>query len=235
MIEALYQTLEKVGYTHPVHPPFTHMPTGLLVGALIFGLISFLFRRPVFAVSARHCFVMALIFFFPTAFFGYTDWVHHYDGIWTFPVKIKLVLTGILALLLVIGIYLNYKRSPSMKSVLTIYFLAVLVVAGLGYYGGNLVFGSEKPVATEELNAGEKLYAANCGTCHPQGGNILNHALPVKNSTYLKTFKTFLVFNRKPQRPDGTKGLMPAIPPEKVSDAEMKQIYNYITHSIEGR
>ena len=121
-----------------------------------------------------------------------------------------------------------------MKTVLIIYFLAVLAVAGLGYYGGNLVFGNEKPVATEELKAGEMLYTANCGTCHPQGGNILNPALPVKNSAYLKTFNAFLAFNRKPQMPDGSKGLMPAISPEKVSDAEMKQIYNYITHSMEG-
>ena len=32
--------------------------------------------------------------------------VHYYDGIWTYPVKVKFVLTGILTLLLVIGIYL---------------------------------------------------------------------------------------------------------------------------------
>jgi len=160
--------------------------------------------------------------------------VHYYDGIWTYPVKVKFVLTGILTLLLVIGIYLRYRRSPSMKSVLIIYFLAVLSVVALGYYGDNLVFGREKPVATEELKAGEMLYTANCGTCHPQGGNILNPALPVKNSAYLKTFNAFLAFNRKPQMPDGSKGLMPAISPEKVSDAEMKQIYNYITHSMEG-
>jgi len=235
MIEALYQILEQVGYAHPIHPPLTHMPTGLAVGALIFGLLSTLFRRQVFAVSARHCIVLALVFVFPTAFFGYTDWLHYYDGVWTYPIKVKFVLTGVLTLLLVTGIYLQYRRSPSMKSVLIIYFLAVLSVVALGYYGDNLVFGREKPVATEELKAGEMLYTANCGTCHPQGGNILNPALPVKNSTYLKNFNGFLVFNRKPQMPDGTKGVMPAIPPEKVSDAEMKQIYNYITHSMEGR
>jgi uncharacterized membrane protein len=235
MIEALYHFLEAVGYTHPIHPPLTHMPTGLVVGALIFGLVSLLFRRPAFAVSARHCFVVALIFVFPTAFFGYADWLHHYDGLWTFPIKAKLVLTGALTLLLVMGIYLNYRGGASMKSILMIYILAVLAVVGLGYYGGSLVFGSEKPVATEDLQAGEKLYAANCGTCHPQGGNIFNAALPVKNSSYLKTFNVFLNFNRNPQMPDGTKGIMPAIPPVKVSDAEMKQIYDYITHSMEGR
>ena len=74
MIEALYQILEQVGYAHPIHPPLTHMPTGLAVGALIFGLLSTLFRRQVFAVSARHCIVLALVFVYPTAFYGYTDW-----------------------------------------------------------------------------------------------------------------------------------------------------------------
>jgi uncharacterized membrane protein len=234
-MESLYQFIEKVGYTHPIHPPLTHMPRGLAVGALILCALSILFRRPVFGVSARHCFILALVFAFPTIFFGYTDWVHYYDGIWTFPVKVKFVLTGVLTLLLMIGMYLNYKRNPSMKSILIIYFLVVLTVAGLGYYGGNLVFGTEKPDVTEDLKVGERLYTANCGTCHPQGGNILNPALPVKNSSYLKTFSAFLDFNRRPKMPNGSKGLMPAIPPEKVSDAEMKQIYNYIRHSMEGR
>ena len=122
-----------------------------------------------------------------------------------------------------------------MKSVFMIYVIAVLAVVGLGYYGGNLVFCSEKPATAAELQAGEKLYAANCGTCHPQGGNIFNAALPVKNSPYLKNFDIFLKYNRQPDRPDGTKGVMPAIPPLKVSDDEMKQIYNYIMRSIEGR
>ena len=235
MIEALYHILEQVGYTHPIHPPLTHMPTGLVIGALIFGLLSTLSRRPVFAVSARHCIVLALVFAFPTAFFGYTDWLHYYDGVWTYPIKVKFVLTGVLTLLLVTGIYLQYRSSPSMKSVLVIYFLTVLAVAGLGYYGGNLVFGNEKPVAVKEVHAGETLYAANCGTCHPQGGNIINPTLPVKNSKYMDDFNTFLKFNRNPVRPDGTKGLMPAIPPEKISDEEMKKIYSHIKHSIEGR
>jgi len=235
MVEALYQILEQAGYTHPIHPPLTHMPTGLAVGMLILGILAALCRRPAFAVSARHCSVIALVFVLPTIFFGYTDWVHYYKGVWTFPVKIKFALSGALTLLLIAGIYLNYKEGSSMKSILTIYFLTVLAAAGLGFYGGSLVFGSEKPASTEDLKAGEKLYAAHCGTCHPQGGNILTPALPVKNSTYVKTLNAFLAFNRKPQMPDGTKGLMPATPPEKVSDSEMKQIYEYIRHSMERR
>ncbi len=235
MIENLYQILEKAGYTHPIHPPWTHMPTGLTVGALILFVLSTLFRRPAFAVSARHCFILALVFTVPTALFGYTDWVHYYKGVWAFPIKVKFALTAALTLILIAGTYHSYKKSPSMKAVLIIYFLAVLTVAGLGYYGGHLVFGTEKPVATEDLAAGEKLYAVHCGTCHPRGGNIMTPALPVQHSVYLKSFSAFLDFNRKPQRPDGTKGLMPAIPPERVSDAEMKQIYDYIMHSIECR
>ncbi len=122
-----------------------------------------------------------------------------------------------------------------MKSLRVISVLAVFVVVGLGFYGGSPVSGSEKPAVKEDLAAGEKLYVVHCGTCHPQGGNIFNAALPVKKSPTLKDFQTFLAYNRKPDRPDGTKGLMPAIPPERVSDAEMKQIYDYILQSIEGR
>jgi uncharacterized membrane protein len=33
MLEFLYQTLTKIGYTHPIHPPVTHLTVGMVIGA----------------------------------------------------------------------------------------------------------------------------------------------------------------------------------------------------------
>jgi uncharacterized membrane protein len=46
MIESIYQTLAKIGYTHPLHPPATHLPAGLIIGAFIFALIAWIWPNP---------------------------------------------------------------------------------------------------------------------------------------------------------------------------------------------
>ena len=38
-------SLNKVGYIHPVHPPLTHNPMGLVAGAFIFALVALLVRQ----------------------------------------------------------------------------------------------------------------------------------------------------------------------------------------------
>ncbi len=50
MIELLYEPLEKIGYTHPIHPPLTHIPMGLVFGAFIFALTALLFRRTTLSI-----------------------------------------------------------------------------------------------------------------------------------------------------------------------------------------
>ena len=71
MIDAFYAFLEKLGYPHPLHPLFTHLPVGLVTGALLFGLTAWLGRRPALWRTARHCIILALIFLVPTALIGY--------------------------------------------------------------------------------------------------------------------------------------------------------------------
>jgi len=40
MIEFIYQTLIKFGYTHPLHPTLTHVPIGMVMGAFLFVLVG---------------------------------------------------------------------------------------------------------------------------------------------------------------------------------------------------
>ena len=78
MIEFLYETLEKIGYVHPIHPPLTHIPVGLIFGAFIFALIALLFRRPILPqLGYNRIILLALVLSFPTILFGYTL---HYQG-----------------------------------------------------------------------------------------------------------------------------------------------------------
>jgi len=176
--------------------------------------------------------VLALIFLFPTVLLGYMDWQRFFAGAWLFPIKIKIALSGVLLVLLAIGVALEYLEVLGPKSRLPIYSFCALTVIALGYYGGQLVLGGKCPEPPPELSGGAKFYETYCGGCHPNGGNIFNPKLPVRGAPQLKDFDIFLTFNRHPQRPDGSPGVMPAFPPEKLSDQQMLELYHYIFHAF---
>ena len=209
------------------------MPAGLVVGAFIFLFVALAFKRcRSLNTTACHCIVLALIFLFPTALLGVTDWWHFYDGVWSLPLKIKIYLTIALFIFLVAGIVMEIRNIGGLMSKSVVYFLSVLSVIGLGYFGGQLVFADRLANASDGLNDGEKLYAVNCASCHPNGGNLINPSLPVINSPMLKSPDTLINFSRNPRRPDNSPGSMPAFSKQKLSDKEMKQIYEYIVKSL---
>ena len=92
MIHAMYQLLAEVGYTHPIHPPATHVTIGLTVGALVFGLVSVIFRRPRLKLTAWHCALLATISVVPTALLGFMDWKEKLNGQWITPIIVKMIL-----------------------------------------------------------------------------------------------------------------------------------------------
>jgi uncharacterized membrane protein len=233
MIDAIYNFLESLGYTHAIHAPLTHMPIGLVVGALVFAFVAWIFRRPGLAVSARHCLILALIFLLPTALAGYMDWQHFYAGAWLTIFKIKLSLTGALLIFLVISILLGRNNQPRYGTVVPLYTLCFLVVVVLGYLGGQLAMGERCPEASsKEFSAGAKIFRTNCAGCHPQGGNIINPKLPLLGAPQLAAPETFLAFVRKPLRPDGSRGKMPAFSPTRISDQQARGLYEYLVNEF---
>jgi cytochrome c553 len=230
--EFLYMFFHRLGYDHPLHAAFTHMPTGLVVGAFIFLITALALKRYQILTTSYHCIILALIFLFPTAFFGYTDWQHFYKGVWLFPIKMKMTLAGALLIFLVAAIVMEKKKIGGLMGKSAIYFFCVAAVVGLGYFGAQLVFPDTSPALSSDVQAGENLYATQCARCHPNGSNIINSAIPVMGSTQLKNPNTFTRFIRNPLRPDGSKGIMPAFPKEKLSDDELRQIYQYITRGL---
>lgn len=169
MIESIYQLLARIGYTHPLHPPATHLPAGLIIGGFIFALGAWIFNRKNVAQSARHCFMLALITAIPTVLLGLMDWQQRFGGAYLFEIKAKLVLAGILLLLLLVAVVYSALAGGLTKTHMAIYTLCLLTVIGLGYFGGELVYGTREPAAAEAsglASSGEQLFKQNCSACH---------------------------------------------------------------------
>lgn len=233
MFDSIYEFLAGIGYNHPLHPPALHVPTGLAIGAFLFALVALIFRRPALAQSARHCSILVLITLFPAALLGYMDWQYYFSGAPLDEITIKLIATGVLLVVLVLGLILGRKGRFGSKAVLITYAVNFLAVVVLGYFGAELAFGNKMPVAPPEYEAGARIYRANCNACHPYGGNIVNANLSVMGAPQLTDFNSFLVYSRNPKRPNGKIGIMPPVPGTKLSNQQMQELYEFITKVLE--
>ena len=169
MIEFIYQFLAKIGYTHPLHPVLTHIPIGMVIGAFLFLLIALIFRKKKLAQSARHCFVLALIAVVPTALLGIGDWQHFYGGSLLFPIKMKLILAGILIIFLIFTVVFGLIGETFSKIFIPLSVICLVTVVGLGYFGGELVYGTKRSDAEEaggQTSEGAVVFQQNCSACH---------------------------------------------------------------------
>ncbi|MGA7577281.1 MAG: c-type cytochrome [Desulfobaccales bacterium] len=232
MIDAIYAFLERLGYPHPVHPLFVHLTIGMVTGALVFGIVARLWRSPSLWLTARNCITFALISAVPTALTGYMDWQYFFAGGWLFYFKVKLILAFVLLILLSLGVIVSRKAEARFLATLTIYTLCFLTVVGLGYYGGQVVYGSWTPKFPERLRVGARLFRGNCSGCHPHGGNLVAPNLPLSHAPQLAEIDTFQAFVRHPTMPDGSQGVMPAFSPTKISNQQIKDLYQYIFEEL---
>ena len=176
MIEIIYQTLARIGYTHPLHPPATHLPAGLIIGAFIFALVAWIFNRSNLAQTARHCFILALIMAVPTILLGILDWQYRFGGAYLFEIKMKLALGAILLVLLLVAVVYAALAGAFTKTVMAVYALCMLTVVGLGYFGGQLVYGTKTPAAAETTGPaaeGAQVFSQNCSVCHHTDSNAI--------------------------------------------------------------
>jgi mono/diheme cytochrome c family protein len=246
MIEALYRFLKSVGYEHPIHSPIVHMPIGLITGAFVFFVVALLFKRKQLVLSARHASILALAFAFPTILFGVFDWIHFYHGALIPAIKYKMVLAGLVLVLLGLGIILGSEVKVRSTAMVLVYSFTFLAAVGLGYFGGNLVYGQGLAVDSSQLGVsqagstapgtqagkaddGRALFGVNCGACHPGGGNVIVASLPIKGSKRLSDIDAFEKFLRAPAMPDGKEGSMPAFADETLNRSQIKSIYDYVS------
>ena len=169
MIESIYRMLAKIGYVYPLHPPATHLPAGLIIGGFIFALIAWIFNRKNLTQTARHCFILALVTAVPTILLGLMDWQHRLGGSNLFPIKMKLVLAGILMLLLLVAVIYAALAGTFTKGVMAIYALCLVTLIGLGYFGGELVYETKSEAVAETISPaaeGAMVFKQNCSGCH---------------------------------------------------------------------
>ena len=133
MIEAFYAFLQKIGFSHPLHPPLTHLPMGLVTESFLFALMALFFAKPVLLTTARHCSLLALVFALPTGVAGYFDWVYRYGGSMERAIQIKLVLAPLLFIVLTVAAWQS-RKPASAKTMCFLYGCALLCAIGLGFF-----------------------------------------------------------------------------------------------------
>lgn len=185
----MYHFLAKLGFTHPLHPLLTHLPIALVVAALTFEIIAFMTSHDKYAQTARHCSALAFLAIFPTVILGLTDWAYFYGADWMFAIKMKMILAGVLTALMLLVVILNIKRSTRSGTVFLLYLFSFLTVTGLGYFGGELVFGKSavEGAAAASATFGDvrDIFRNNCTSCH-SGANPPNS---LDLTTYDNTMK----------------------------------------------
>jgi mono/diheme cytochrome c family protein len=233
MVDALYAALNRVGFTDPLHSLLVHVPIGLVVGTLVFFLVAVIFKRKQLVLTARHAAILAFIFVFPTILTGVFDWLHFYKGVLLPAIRMKMILAGAVIVVLGAAIVLGSRIRLHTIPMTVLYALAFVAVAGLGYFGGGIVYGRGAKAAPAALsakaNAGAAVFANSCQACHPGGGNAVDAAYPLKSSKKLADEKSFVSFIRNPLMRDGKPGQMPAFGGDMVSDAEASGLYAYVT------
>ena len=140
MIESLYALLEKVGFNHPLHPMLTHVPMGMIIGAAVFSLAGFKWKNQHLNQTAYHCALLALLAIVPVIGAGLLDWQHLMTGSWNIYIIVKMILAVILTLLLTLSVVLWHKRAEP-QTLFIVYLLCMACAGGLGFSGGELVYG----------------------------------------------------------------------------------------------
>ena len=118
-----------------------------------------------------------------------------------------------------------------LKVVLSVALL--LVMSAVSSAQDPAMTGTDKAKKSQKHSGttGLQIFSLNCNRCHPNGDNVILPDLPLRGSSKLANFNTFLSFIRDPKMPDGSEGVMPVFSNKHISDQEAKRLYQYITSS----
>lgn len=140
MVENLYTLLENIGFGHPLHPMLTHVPMGMIIGMVTFSFLGLIWKEKNFGQTAFYCAVFALLAMVPVIVAGILDWLHFQEGEWNVFIIVKMILGTILTILLLFAVILKRRGLPPGK-MLILYLFCLACAGGLGYSGGELVYG----------------------------------------------------------------------------------------------
>ena len=80
--------------------------------------------------------------------------------------------------------------------------------------------------------AGQKIFADNCSSCHPGGGNSINAKYPLNKAPQLASQSAFIAFIRSPASRDGSENQMSAFAVADISDANAGALYSYVVKAF---
>ena len=141
MASSVYGIFQAIGYTHPFHPVLTHLVVGPVVAAFLIAVVAWIARKPALLRTPQHLTVVAFVMWFFTAGMGLLDWQHFYDGRLVPSIVAKMILAGALFLLLLSTMLVNRRLPVESRIPIILYSASTICVGGLGYFGGNLVYG----------------------------------------------------------------------------------------------
>ena len=141
MIDFVYQTLSKLGYSHPLDPAMTHIPMGMIIGGCLFAVGSVAMKKDDLAIAAHYSYMLALIFVLPTIVLGYMDWQYKFDAEWNGLILTKIILASMLTIMLVITFFYGKNGKVDVKKKLILYGICFAIAMGLGFVGGELQYG----------------------------------------------------------------------------------------------
>jgi hypothetical protein len=113
---------------------------GMIIGMVIFSFLGLIWKNRNFGQTAFYCSVVALAAVLPVTGAGLLDWLHFQQGEWNVYIIAKMILAGVLTFVLILSIVLKEKGATPGKMLL-IYLLCLACAGGLGYAGGELVYG----------------------------------------------------------------------------------------------
>lgn len=232
MIDKIYELVAKIGYVHPLHPALTHGPVGGVMVGFCLIAVALLWRWHSLIKSSYHAICVAFALLIPTVAAGILDWQHYYSGAWIFPIQMKIALASLLFVLLSITLIVGRKPNVRPVTLLFLCSLCLVNVMGLGYFGGELVYGDRSVGKEQNFQIGRKVFVSHCSGCHVNGGNIFFPNLPLHSAPQLQSYETFIAFVRNPTLPNGKKGPMPKFTPAKLSDQQAHDLYDYVVNRL---
>jgi uncharacterized membrane protein len=140
MIDGIYNFMAMIGFTHPLHPIIVHLPMGLIIGAVVFSFAGIKWSGKGLTTTASHCIVLSLVAVVPVYIAGVLDWQRYWGGDLSGLYLIKLVLGVFLTVALAYTVYRQVKGA-SVKELRILYLVCLAITGGLGYSGGEIVYG----------------------------------------------------------------------------------------------
>jgi mono/diheme cytochrome c family protein len=77
-------------------------------------------------------------------------------------------------------------------------------------------------------SSGSEIFASNCASCHPNGGNAINPNMPVAGAPELGSYYSFRSLVR------GGRGAMPAFSSGRISDSQLRALFGYVSSAYGG-